>query len=201
LYSARLQESYSSIATNTTKPKEQKTNKTKKMNKKNRKKAEMMYPYLNHASGYRMNGTPHYLVEQLDKLNIEEFTIALEYWMNRFNFTNEQGPILTDDSTGAAYDESRYPNAHYKPSGNRIKPNERHTHTMAKRNHALTFACETLSTLHRQAPLPSNVHPYRHEWRCKLNATGSSPPFTRRRATSTRTDIKYSSKAYQETIK
>jgi hypothetical protein len=64
----------------------------RKTNKKNYKKAEKMYPYLDHASGYRMNGTPHHLVEQLDKLDIQEFTIALEYWMNQFNFTNEQGP-------------------------------------------------------------------------------------------------------------
>jgi hypothetical protein len=156
-YGAWLQESYPSIATNTTKPKDKKKNRMKKMNKKNHKKAEMMYPYLDHASGYRMHGTPHYLVEQLDKLNIEEFIIALEYWMNSFNFTNEQCPILTDDSTGALYDESRYPNAQYKPSGNRFKPNERHTHTMAKRNQALTFASKTLSELHRHNGPPPNA--------------------------------------------
>jgi hypothetical protein len=54
LRGARLQESYPSIATNTTKPKDKKKNWMKKMNKKNHKKAEMMYPYLDRASGYRM---------------------------------------------------------------------------------------------------------------------------------------------------
>jgi hypothetical protein len=110
-----------------------------------------------HTSGYRMNGTPHYLVEQLDKLNIEEFTSALEYWMNRFNLTNEQGPTLTDDSTGAAYDESRYPNAQYKPSGKRFQKSGRYGHITAKRNQALAFASKTLSELHRHNGPPLNA--------------------------------------------
>jgi hypothetical protein len=116
-----------------------------------------MYHYLDYASGYRMKGMPHYLVEQLDKLDIKEFTFALEYWMNHFNFTNEQGSTWTNDSNGAAYDESRYPNAQYKPSGKRFKENECYGHITAKRNQALAFSCKTLSKLHRQAPLTSNA--------------------------------------------
>jgi hypothetical protein len=75
LYSARLQESYSSIATNTTKPKDKKKNKTKKINKKNYNKDRQMCQYLGFVDNVRR---AHYLVEQLDKLDIEEFTNALE---------------------------------------------------------------------------------------------------------------------------
>jgi hypothetical protein len=77
--------------------------------------------------------------------------------MNHLKFTNEQGPTLTNDSTGAAYDESRYPNAQCKPGGKRFKTNGRHGHITAKRNHALAFAWKTLSKLHRQAQLTSNA--------------------------------------------
>jgi hypothetical protein len=77
LYSARLQESYSPIATNTTKPKDKKKNKMKKTNQKNHKKAEKMYHYVDYVSGYRMKGIPPYLVEQLDKLDIQESPLPL----------------------------------------------------------------------------------------------------------------------------
>jgi hypothetical protein len=157
LYSARLQESCSSIATNTTKPRDQKKNKTKKTNKKNNKKTEKMSHYVEYAGRYRMKGMYHYLVEQLDKLDIEEFTIALKYWMDHFNFPKEQDTTLVIDSTGAVYDESRYPNAQYKPSGKRFKANGCYGHITAKRNQALAFACRTLSKLHRQAQLTSNA--------------------------------------------
>jgi hypothetical protein len=98
LYGANLQESYSSIATNTTKPKDKKKNKMKKTNKKNHKLAEKTNHYVNYVSGYRKKGIPQHLVKQLDKLDIQEFTTALEYWMNQLNFTNEHDP---NDSTGA----------------------------------------------------------------------------------------------------
>jgi hypothetical protein len=83
-----------------------------------------MSQYVDYATGHRMKGMPHHLFsEQLDKLDNKEFTIALEYWMNHFNFSKEQDSTLVNDFTGAAYDESRYPNAQYKPSGRRFKAN------------------------------------------------------------------------------
>jgi hypothetical protein len=132
-------------------------NKKRKINEKNYNKEQKMSRYLGYVTGYRTKGMPHNLVKQFDKLDLEEFTIALEYSMNHFNFTKERDSTLVNDSAGAAYDERRYPNAQYKPSGRRFKANGRYVHITVKRNQALAFACKTLSELHRQARLTSNV--------------------------------------------
>jgi hypothetical protein len=68
---------------------------------------------------------------------MQEFEIAIDYWMNHFKFS-----YATEEPY--AYDEGIYPDEQRKPSGRRYKHNTKSNNTPEKRNHALVFACQTL---------------------------------------------------------
>jgi rhodanese-related sulfurtransferase len=129
LYSARLQKSFRSAPTPTPK-RDKKSYKKPHFNKKK-----------SLVDGYRKDGMPAYLVKDLDRLDTEEFEVALNYWMNNFNFIGYPTTMVPYQEHLAAYDESLYPNEHYKPTGRRHNNNHRRVNVPIQRNQALVFAC------------------------------------------------------------
>jgi hypothetical protein len=65
---------------------------------------------------------PLYLIQDLNNLDMQEFEIDIDYWMNYFKFT-----YATEELT--AYDEGIYPDEQRKPTGRHHKYNAKSNNT------------------------------------------------------------------------
>jgi hypothetical protein len=96
----------------------------------------------------------HHMIEELEKLTVQKFNIALDYWMNELNFNEEFIEQLTGTPPGAAYDEGLYPSPENKPMGKKMAHAGRKVQLVNDRNKALAFACKALLEYQRQQRLP-----------------------------------------------
>lgn len=101
----------------------------------------------NYEAGYREEGMPRHLIQELDVLDIKEFEVALDYWMNHYNFSGSSNVIY-------AYDESKYPNPKNKKTNNYKKSSQ---NMPISRNKAVSFACKVLIEYSQHQRLQSIV--------------------------------------------
>ncbi len=104
----------------------------------------------NSGMGYRKEGMPRHLVKELDILDTMEFEIALDYWMEHFNFVYQSNKLV-------AYDESIYPDARNKPSERHRKNKFQSKQIPSHRDSALVFACQALVEYSQHQRLATHV--------------------------------------------
>jgi hypothetical protein len=93
---------------------------------------------------------PFYLLQDRNTLDMQEFEIAIDCWMNYFKFSYATEELY-------AYDEGIHPDEQSKPSGRRYKYNAKSNNTPEQRNHALVYACQTLVEYSRYQRLSTPI--------------------------------------------
>jgi hypothetical protein len=89
---------------------------------------------------------PFYLIQDLINLYMQEFEIAIDYWMNYFRFS-----YATEELT--AYDEGIYPDDHRKPTGRRYQYNAKSNNAPEQRSTSLR-----LPNSRRVFSIPTLIH-------------------------------------------
>jgi hypothetical protein len=140
LYNATCKKKKLTITTDKMEPKIKKAKGTKTKKQTNGyKPRNQAKATLKTKRGYTHQNHP-FLIEELNKITVKKFEIALNYWTMHLNFSDDITATLNNLKPGAAYDESRYPNPANKPRRVHSQKNQQQVPTSTKRNHALTFA-------------------------------------------------------------